>query len=86
VCKHPSLTQENPFWAQQNVKAKCQSLPWLVKGAATTCTCTKECNKYDLTAADWSIIMIGSGRSLLVVPHQFAAVPVFSFVGGVAKK
>jgi hypothetical protein len=55
--------------------AKRQSLQWLVKGAATTCTGTKECNKYDPTASDWPIIMIGAGRSLLVVPHLFA-VPV----------
>jgi hypothetical protein len=27
------------------------ALPWLIKSAATLCTCRKECNKYDLTAA-----------------------------------
>jgi hypothetical protein len=30
-----------------------QRLRWLVKGTATVCTCTKECNKYDLTAAQY---------------------------------
>jgi hypothetical protein len=39
------------------------SLPWLVKGATQLCTSKKECNKLDVTVAqyisDWSIIMIG---------------------------
>jgi hypothetical protein len=29
------------------------SLPWLVKGATQVCTCKKECNKLDLTAAQY---------------------------------
>jgi len=44
----------------------------LVEGAAALCNYSKECNKYDLTAtrvSDWSIIMIGPGGLLLVVPH-----------------
>ncbi len=37
-----------------------------MKGEATLCTCRKECNKCDVTAAllsvsDWSIIMIDPG-------------------------
>jgi hypothetical protein len=42
----PGLAQENEFGS-----AKLCTLPWLVKGAAALCTCTKECNKYNLTAA-----------------------------------
>jgi hypothetical protein len=29
------------------------SLPWLVKGSTQLCTSTKECNKLDLTAAQY---------------------------------
>jgi len=37
------------------------SLRWLVKkGATQVCTCTKECNKYDLTAVALSVFLIGS--------------------------
>ncbi len=38
-----------------------------------------------LSISDWSIIMIGPGGLLLVVPYLFA-VSSFSFRGGVAKK
>jgi len=44
---------------------------WLLKGAAALCTCRKECNKCDLTAAQYfslAIIMIGPGGLLLVAP------------------
>jgi hypothetical protein len=44
--KHRGLVQENGFSL-----AKLESLWWLVKGATTLCTCRKECNKCDLTAA-----------------------------------
>ncbi len=50
----------------------------LVKGAATVCTCRKQFNKHDLTAAqfsDWPITMIGPAGLLLVVPQLFA-IPV----------
>jgi hypothetical protein len=43
--KH-GLAHENGFGSPY-----LQRLRWLVKGAATLCTCIKECNKYDLTAA-----------------------------------
>ncbi len=47
--------------------------------------CTKECNKYDLIAAqcfsDWPIIMTGPGGSLLVVPHVFANPVLVLWVG-----
>jgi hypothetical protein len=43
-------------------------LPWLVKVVTQLCTSKKECNKLDLTAAQyWSIVMIGLGGLLLVV-------------------
>jgi hypothetical protein len=50
------LDEENPTYAslgQENgfSSALLQWLPWLVKAAAAPCTCRKECNKYDLTAA-----------------------------------
>jgi hypothetical protein len=41
------------------------------EGATHLCTSKKECNKLDMTAAqyfDWSITMIGPGGLLLVVP------------------
>jgi hypothetical protein len=38
-----------------------------------------------LTVSDGLFTMIGPGGLLLVVPHLFA-VPVFSFIRGVAKK
>jgi hypothetical protein len=40
------LVQENGFSS-----AKFHNLLWLVKGTETFCTCRKECNKWDLTAA-----------------------------------
>jgi len=59
------------FW----LSIKMHSLRWLVKSAATQCTCRKECNKYDLAVTDWPIIIIGPGGLLLVVPHLFG-IPV----------
>jgi hypothetical protein len=60
-----------------------------VKGAATTlCNCRKECNKYDLTAAqcfsfshhnNWS-------RWFAITSLPFICCPSFSFTGGAAKK
>jgi len=45
----------------------------------------KECNKYDLTAAQCfslvSIIMIGPGGLLLVVPPPVFAIPVSVLLG-----
>jgi len=43
---YAGLTQENGFGS-----AKFFTVLWLVEGAAALCTCRKECNKYDLTAA-----------------------------------
>jgi hypothetical protein len=84
--EHPTnagLAQENGFGS-----AYLRRWPWLVKGSAVLCTCKKECNKYDLTAAecsDWSIIMIRpGGLLLLVVPHLFA-VPVSVLLVGLPK-
>jgi hypothetical protein len=58
-----------------------------LNGATKLCTSTKECNKLNLTAtqySDWSIIMIGPGGLLLVVPMymQFQ----LQFIDGVPKK
>jgi hypothetical protein len=45
--KYAGLAQGNSFGS-----AKLQSLQWLVQVTAPSCTtCEKECNKYDLTAA-----------------------------------
>jgi hypothetical protein len=62
---------------------------WLVKGAAKLYTYTKECNKYDLTAAaqrlslahhnDWS-------RWFAISSPPPIRCPSFNFIGGVAKK
>jgi hypothetical protein len=43
---YTGLAQENDFGS-----AYVPKLPRLVKGASALCTCKKECNKYDLTAA-----------------------------------
>ncbi len=51
--KCASLAQEIGFFAP-NV---C-SLPWLVKGATQLCTSRKECNKLDLTAAQYYAIAV----------------------------
>jgi hypothetical protein len=68
VKKYAGLAQEIGFSAPNLC-----SLPWLVKGTTQLCTSKKECNKLDLTAphlsiSDLSIIMIGPGGLLLVVP------------------
>jgi hypothetical protein len=61
---------------------------WLLKGAAALCTCRKECNKCDLTAAqyfslahhnDWS-------RWFAISSPPPICCPSFSFIGGVAKE
>jgi hypothetical protein len=46
--KCPGLAQEIGFSAPNLC-----SLPWLVKGATQLCTSKKECNKLDLTAAQY---------------------------------
>jgi hypothetical protein len=46
--------QSMPVWLRKMVLAPhnfVRFLPWLMKGAATLCTCRKECNKYDRAAA-----------------------------------
>jgi len=50
----------------------------------------EECNKYDLSECllpvfDWSIIMIGPGGLLLVVPTYLQS-PAFSFMCGGCRK
>jgi hypothetical protein len=42
--KFAGLAWENSFGSTE-----LQTLLWLVKGTARLFTCTKECNKYDLT-------------------------------------
>jgi hypothetical protein len=46
--KCAGLAQEIGFSAPNSC-----SLPWLVKGATQLCTSKKECNKLDLTAAQY---------------------------------
>jgi hypothetical protein len=56
---------------------------WLVKCATSLCTCRKECNKYDLTAAqcfwNWSVQVVSFGAS------QLFAVPVSVLSTGLGK-
>jgi len=70
--KCAGLAQEIGFSAPNSWSLRC-----LVKGATQLCNFKKECNKLDLTAAQyfWFVqwFAIGSPRS-------------FSFIGGVAKK
>jgi hypothetical protein len=47
MSKCAGLAQEIGFSAP-----KC-SLPWLVKGSTQLCTSKKECNKLDMTAAQY---------------------------------
>jgi hypothetical protein len=67
--KCASLAQEIGFSASNSC-----TLPWLVKDATQLCTSNKEVQfitlfKLDLISiSDWSIIMIGPGGLLLVVP------------------
>jgi hypothetical protein len=53
------------------------------RSSTALCICRKECNKYDLTAAqcfsDWSIIMIGPAGLLLVVTHPPICLSQFQF-------
>ncbi len=64
------------------------SLGWLAKGAATLCTCRKDCNKYDPICGqcfwlanhnDWPMWFAISSPSPICCPS-------FSFMDGVAKK
>jgi hypothetical protein len=46
-------------------------IPWLVKGATQRCTSKEECNKLDLTAAQYFWLVdhkIGPGSLLLIIP------------------
>ncbi len=64
------------------------SLPWLVKAARQLCTSRKECNKLDLTVAQyfWSVDHNDwSCGLLLVVPTKYA-VPVTVLLVGLPKK
>jgi hypothetical protein len=48
LSKCGGLAQETGFSAPNSSR-----LPWLVKGATQLCTSKKECNKLDLTAAQY---------------------------------
>jgi hypothetical protein len=66
----------------------CGVLQWLVKATATLCTCRKECNKYDLTAAQRFWLVQHTDRSrwfATVVPHLFH-VPVSVLWVGLKEK
>jgi hypothetical protein len=60
-------------------KISLHSLQGLVKGSRMLCTCTKECNKFDLTAAQcfWLAYHNPSGPS---------PISQFQFMGGLAKE
>ncbi len=63
----------------------CPGWPWLVKASAALSTCSQECSKYDLTAAQCFrlvIIMIGPGSLLLVVPHLLVVLQNCRFFKG----
>ncbi len=86
-------SQKMPVWVKKMVLPQHEStvLRWPVKGAAKTtlCTSTKECNKYDLTAAhcflrlahhnDWS-------RWFAIRSPPPICCRSISFMGGVGKK
>jgi hypothetical protein len=79
----PCSAQENGFGSRIIAYAL---LPWLAskrRSSTALCICRKECNKYDLTAAqcfsDWSIIMIRPGGLLLVVTHPPICLSQFQF-------
>jgi hypothetical protein len=63
-------------------------LPWLVKCSATLCTSQKECNKYDLTAAQcfWLAHHNDWFRWFVISSPPPICYPSFSFIGGVAKE
>jgi hypothetical protein len=56
--------------------AQLHTLQWLVKGTITVCTRKKECNKYDVTAAQKFLIsqeptlasLIKFGELILIIP------------------
>jgi hypothetical protein len=77
------LTQENGFGSAYLYK-----LPWLVRGAVAMCTCRKECNKYDLTAAPcfWLTHHDDSSTWFAISSPPPICCPSFSFIGGVAKE
>jgi hypothetical protein len=61
-------------------------LPWLVKGATQLCTSKKECNKLDLTAAQyfWLVNHNDWSRWFAVsIPHLY---PVTVLLVGLPKK
>jgi hypothetical protein len=64
------------------------SLPWLVKGATQLCTSKKECNKLDLTVAQYFSLVDHNDWSrwfAISSPHVYA-IPDTVLCGGVAKK
>ncbi len=65
--KCASVAQEIGFSAPNS-----STLPWLVQRAIELCNSKNECNRLDLTEAQYFSlvdIMIGQGGLLLVVPH-----------------
>jgi hypothetical protein len=78
-----SLAQEIGFSTPNS-----STLLWQVQRATELCNPKHECNKLALlrlSISNWSIIMIGPGGLLLVVPHVHAVL-VSVFIGGVAQK
>jgi len=63
------------------------SLPWLVKGATQLCTSKKECNKLDLTAAEYFCLVNRNDWSrwfAITSPHIYT-VPVTVLLVGLLK-
>jgi hypothetical protein len=81
--KCAGLAQEIGFSAPDSC-----SLPWLVKGATEFCTSEKECNKLDLSAAQyfWLVDHNDWSRWFAISSSHVFAVPVTVLFGWVAPK
>jgi len=66
--------------------AKLPTLPWPVKGAWALCTSRKECNKYDLTAAQCFWLAHHNDSSRWSSSPAPICCSSFRFMGGVEKK
>jgi hypothetical protein len=78
-------------WLKKMILAQCNCrvcAHWLVKGAAMLCTCIKECNKYDVTAAQCFSLAHCNDWSRWAAISIFTSVcsPNFSFLDEVGKK
>ncbi len=81
--KCAGLAQEIDFFAPNSC-----SLPWLVKGATQLCTSKKECNKLDLTAAQYFLLVYHNdwSRWFAISSPHLSAVPITALLVGLPKK